>query len=165
MDDNETPAAPESKENRPKWDPATDPDGYTSDDVAPKDFMLDAVLNFVHGMKDEDRGSFGLTVTLGGQVLSGRAISRTEWTEGVAAQYEASNGTKHLREVYDQVNATVTTRHEERRAADLPPRARRFLHMSDVQVDLGGGNFAVLPFWRGALKDVTGWTLGEFKAV
>lgn len=162
MDDTENTASPGSEEKPQKWDPKTDPDEYTLDDVAPKDFLLNAALNFAHGIADEGRGSFGLTVTLGGQVLTGTAISRTEWTDGVTTQYEAGGGTEYLRKVYNEANATVAADRERRLAANLPPRARRFLHMREVRVDIGGGSVGVLPFWRGALADVTGWTFGEF---
>lgn len=154
-------AAPAADDKPAKWDPATDPDGYTRDEVRSKDLLLDVVLDFAIGRREEPGGSFSLTATVGGQVVSGIAISRGEWMDGVASQYEQHGGTEHLRKVFDMVNDRTRTEEERREAADLPTRARRFLHMRDVRVG-NGDTWTQLPYWRGALEDVSGWSFGSW---
>lgn len=80
----------------------------------------------------------------------------------VAAQYEGAGGTEYLRKVFDTVNERTVKAMDRRRAADLPTRARQFVHMRDVRI--GNGNvWTQVPYWRGALRDVSGWSLGSWK--
>jgi len=146
-----------------KWDEASDPDGYTHEDVRSKDFLLDVVMKFAFGNKEEPGVSFGLTLTLGGQVVSGMAITRGEWMDGVASQYEESGGTEYLRKIFTKVHEGIVADEARREAANLPNRGRRFIHMRDVQIGNGGG-WTEAPYWRGALADVTGWSLGSWSS-
>lgn len=145
-----------------KWDPASDPDGYTWEDVRSKDFLLDVVLDFALGEREEPGGSFTLTITTGGQVVSGTAISRSEWMDAVASQYEGAGGTEHLRQVFEKLQERILEEMDRRKAADLPEGARGFVHMRDVRI--GNGNvWTQVPYWRGALADVSGWSLGSWQ--
>ena len=157
-DENVTPAPADKPA---KWDPASDPDGYTWEDVSPKDFLLDVVLDFGIGDREEPGGSFSLTITIGGQVVSGMAISRSEWMDAVASQYEGAGGTEYLRQVFDTMNERTVKEMDRRRAADLPRRARAFVHMRDVRIG-NGDVWTQVPYWRGALADVSGWSLGSW---
>ncbi|MBT1667316.1 hypothetical protein [Curtobacterium flaccumfaciens] len=157
-DDN---AVPTADEEPTKWDPSSDPDGYTRDEMRSKDLLLDAVLDFGVGRREEPGGSFNLTVTLGGQMVSGRAISRGEWADAVATQYEQGGGTEYLRKVFDLVNEKIIAEQKRREGADLPIRGRRFLHMKDVRIGIGG-KYTEMPYWRGALDDIVGWSLGSW---
>lgn len=47
---------PEPDDEPAKWDPESDPDGYTWEDVRPKDFLLDVVLDFGVGDREEPGG-------------------------------------------------------------------------------------------------------------
>jgi hypothetical protein len=150
-----------ANEKPEKWDPASDPDGYTPAEVRSLDLLLDAVLDFGIGRREEPGGSFNLTVTLGGQVVSGKAISRGEWADAVAAQYEQGGGTEHLRKVFDMVNKRIIEDQERREEADLPTLGRRFLHMKDVRIGIGD-QWTEMPYWRGSLKNIVGWSLGSW---
>jgi hypothetical protein len=152
---------PDTADEPAKWDAASDPDGYTRADVRSKDFLLDVLMDFVFGDKEEAGGSFGLTVTLGGQVVSGMAITRGEWMDAVASQYEGAGGTEYLRQVFTKVHEGIVADDERREAADLPSRARRFIHMRDVRI-VNGTQWTEMAYWRGALADVTGWSLGSW---
>jgi hypothetical protein len=152
-------AIPEADEQPVEWDPATDPDGYTNADIRPKDFMLKVFLDFVVGHREEAGGSAPVTVTLGGQTVSGTAIARGEWIDGVASQYEHGGGSGYLRKTFEMVNEKIVEAQDRRAAADLPGRARHFIHMRDVQIG-NGGVVTERAYWRGSLDDVTGWSLG-----
>lgn len=163
MTDESTTTNTEASEK--SWEPETDPDGYTRDDISPKDWYLDTVLNFVHGFNDEHPGGIvGLTVTSNGVVVSGLAISRAEWMAGIVNQYKEAGADEtaiYIEKVFNQAHDMVIERAKERDDADLPSRARGFLHMKDVR--LGTGDvWTQVPLWRGALADITGWSLGSW---
>lgn len=147
------------------WDPESDPDGYTREDVSPKDWYLDTVLDFVHGFNDEHPGGIvGLTVTSGGVVVSGLAISRAEWMAGVVDQYKQAGADQtaiYIEKVFNQAHDTVVERAKDRDEAGLPSRARGFLHMKEVRLG-AGDTYTQVPLWRGALADITGWSLGSW---
>ncbi|MFJ3395292.1 hypothetical protein [Leifsonia aquatica] len=147
------------------WDPAADPDGYTWDDVRPKDWYLDTVLNFAHGFSDETvGGTVGLTVTSNGVLVSGLAISRTEWIAATVDQYKQSGaaGTApYIDKLFNEVHDDVVDAAAKREAARLPRRAQNFLHMKDVRLGTGTVTTQV-PLWRGALADITGWSMGSW---
>lgn len=149
------------------WDPASDPDGYTDEDVRRKDWYLDVVLTLVHGANDQRAdGLVGLTVTSSGAVVSGLAISRLEWIAGVTEQYqdtgnsEAAAAIAEMFNVFHDESISEATR---RRDAELPSAARKFLHMKDVRMSMGS-NFIQLPYWRGSLADITSWAMGSWNA-
>lgn len=162
-DTNESNSAPETSTD--EWDPATDPDGYTIDEIAPKDWYLDTVLNFVHGFNDEHlEGIVGLTVISSGVVVSGLAISRAEWMAGVVDQYKqagADDTAVYIDKVFQRTHNMVLERAKERGDADLPSRARGFLHMKDVRLG-AGETYTQVPLWRGSLSDITGWSMGSW---
>ncbi len=128
-----------------------------------KDFLLDVVLDFGLGDREEPGGSFTLTITTGGQVVSGTAISRSEWMDAVASQYEGAGGTEYLRQLFEKLNERILEERDRRKAADLPTGARGFLHMRDVRIG-NGTVWTQVPYWRGALADVSGWSLGSWSS-
>ena len=165
MTEENTDISAEESEPTKQWDPETDPDGYTYDDISPKDWYLDTVLNFVHGFNDEHPGGIvGLTVTSNGAVVSGLAISRAEWLAGVVDQYKqagAEDTATYIEKVFKQTHDAVIGRAKGRDEADLPSRARGFLHMKDARIG-AGDTYTQVPLWRGALADITGWSLGSW---
>ena len=161
MDDSSTDTA----SNEP-WDEATDPDGYTREDVVPRDIYLDLIISMVTGEDDRrEDGAIGLTMQVGGHTVSGLVISRAEWI---------SRFTDSMAEAGDDVSKAVNRafRHfhdqggEERarrEAAGLPAGTRAFVHMKEVRIS-GADGPLVVDLWRGRLADVTGWSLGSWNA-
>lgn len=148
-----------------KWDPETDPDGYTWDEVEPKDWYLDTLLSLTLGVADDRLDSFmTLTVISNGAVVSGRAISRQAWVAGTIAQYEqAGVEGSGISETFAKLNDGEAAEVKRRRDAELPILARRFLHMKDVRIGTGPNPATVrVPLWRGALSDITGWSPGSW---
>ena len=147
------------------WTSETDPDGYTVDDISPKDWYLETVLTFVHGLSDQHRGGFvGLTVISGGAVVSGLAISRAEWIASLAEQYEqagAGDTATYLEKFFSEAHADVVTQAKRRMDAELPVRPRSFLHMKDARIGASDA-YTQVPLWRGALTDISGWSLGSW---
>jgi len=148
-----------------QWDPATDADGYTWDDIRPKDWYLGTVLDFAHGFNDETSGGIvGLTVTSNGALVSGLAISRAEWITVMVELYKqagASETAGYVKKLFTQAHDEVLDRAKARDEADLPSHARGFLHMKDVRIGVGNVTTQVEQ-WRGSLADITGWSLGSW---
>lgn len=154
----------DADESAKPWDPSTDPDGYTRDEISPKDGYLDTILDFTHGLNDESLvGHVGLTVITGGALVSGLAISRAAWIAGMVDAYaQASPDTApHIEKIYNRRHGSVLSMAAGRDAADLPTLARLALHMKDVQISIGGVTTNV-SLWRGSLADVTGWSFGSW---
>ncbi|TCK65785.1 hypothetical protein [Curtobacterium sp. PhB136] len=144
-------------------DPANDPDRYTNDDVQSKNDLLAVVLESAFEYRDEMAGAFALTLTVGGQTVSGTAISRNEWIDAVASQHARPGDPDQTGK--EDVMPTQRAMVEEirRNAMDLPTRKRQLLHMRDVRIGIGD-RWTELPYWRGALADVTGWSFGPWNA-
>jgi hypothetical protein len=83
---------------------------------------------------------------------------------GVVDQYRQAGADEtavYIEKVFNHAHDLVIERAKGRGEADLPSRARRFLHMKDVR--LGTGDvWTQVPLWRGALADITGWSLGSW---
>lgn len=150
----------------PVWSEENDPHGYRRADIVPKDYFLETLLNFIVGSNDDAAGHIGLTVTSAGVVVSGIAISRTEWMkltldaldegdgEGENALKTAVEGIWRTR-----VEAAVA-QNDARFESGLPTSARTFIHMRDVRF-LNGSQAGEAPMWRGSLRDISGWTIGS----
>lgn len=121
-----------------RWTPEGDPDGYSREDITPKDWFLETVLDFAHGMNDEQTGGMvGLTLTSNGAVVSGLAISRAEWIAAIPGRYKqggASETAPYIEDIFKQSHDAIVERASERDDADLPTRARGFIHMRDVRI-------------------------------
>lgn len=154
----------EAGESAKPWDPDADPDSYTRDEITPKDWYLETVLDFSHGFNDEHMdGIVGLTVIAGGAVVSGISISRAAWIAGMVDLYTQANvnTAPHIEKLFNFAHDTVAERAKSREEADLPTRARGFLHMKDARIGVGD-TYTQVPLWRGALADITGWSLGSW---
>lgn len=157
---------PEPEATRNDWDPSNDPDGYTHEDVQPKDIYLQTILGFYTGSNDQGEGAIGMTLQLNGSIVSGIAISRKTWMDATIKSLTTAAGTEMgeaVSSVFDLINDKYIERHDKRDQADLPLRRREFVHMKDVRVTVCGANDSYgLPLWRGSLDDVTGWSLGSW---
>ncbi|AZS44060.1 hypothetical protein BWL13_01642 [Microbacterium oleivorans] len=145
------------------WDPASDPDGLTWEDVQSRDAYLDFLLDLYFDTADQGRGALGLTLTVGGAVVSGIAISRAEWIErsvALLASPDTTPASEHLDQIWNRLHGRYVEVSKRRDDAGLPIRARRFVHMRDVRIL--NGHSTDVSLWRGALADVSGWTIGSW---
>lgn len=143
---------------------ADDPDGYTDEDISSKDFVLDVVMSGYVGFKDELEGSISMTIQCGGNIVSGMVISETAWTSLMCEQLR-EGGSPALADAAEEALlrrlADAGEEHDRRDAADLNGRARRFIHMQDAKI-FDGERDVNVPLWRGAMKDISGWSLGAW---
>ncbi len=141
-----------------------DPDGLTWDDVLPKDVYLDILLNSVVGEKDDHLpGEFGLTVISGGAVVSGMVIARKAWVQ-LLIESVRDAGSAPLAEVLEgtlpRFEEELDAHSDRRDKLNLLAHKRTHIHMRDARIF--NGATTNVPLWRGALEDITGWSMGSF---
>ena len=152
-----------SSDPYPKWDEATDPDGYVREDLEPKDVFLDSLLDFIVGFDEEHDGSMGMVVISNGAVVSGLVISRRAFIDAnteMLASNSDGDFAPSVKKVWDFSASLVAEIRDRRDAAKLPTRPHTFLHMKNARIHTGSSHVDV-PFWRGTMQDITGWSMGS----
>ncbi|PBC66279.1 hypothetical protein BX265_8341 [Streptomyces sp. TLI_235] len=94
-----------------------------------------------------------VTLIVPGALVTGQVMPGAVWEQVFAGELDD----------YDLRRAVGTARDRIEENSDkgrrLPPD-RRFLHLRDVTVRAGHTSYT-LPFWRGPVAAVSGWTLGK----
>ncbi|MCJ1710366.1 hypothetical protein MT344_04105 [Clavibacter michiganensis subsp. phaseoli] len=152
----------EVEAGKASWSEATDPHGYSIDELLPKDAALQDLIVGTTGTDDDSEDTLGLTLLVSGQTVSGTVISRRVWASEVVGHLSSVRGddalTESVRTTWagrrDQADGIMAERVEQ----DLPLPARRYVHMRQVRI--GGSAGVDVSHWRGVLDDVNGWTLG-----
>lgn len=152
MTDNQEPETP--TEESPV-DPAT------AEEVTPKDWMLENIVDIFSGEDDNSRNALSITLQTNGATVSGVLISVGEYLERMGKEFEASPvpDLKVLAEAWWRAMESLTTTAKNRREAGFPPIRRRYIHMKDVRI-FSGPSALDFSLWRGTLADVTGWSVG-----
>lgn len=146
------------------------------------DAVLEMCLNLVSD--ETGTGSIGLTITIGGVVVSGLAITEQEYFRLLGDQlgqaFARIAGEQLGTTMRDQLTEFGRRAYEERQkakaqldelASTLPEgeklpaeqveaTRRRYIHFKDARIF--NGNHIHLPLWRGRLADVTGWAGGSY---
>ncbi len=141
-----------------------DPEGFEPEDFRAKDFYLDTLMTFIVGSDNLDPdSSIGITLTVGGNVVTGDLISYGAWGESIVDTLtEASTA---IGEAFGKVHHGVIKADQERNSRRdrlrLAIPNRRYIHMKNVQLNPGDVNTVKLALWRGVLDDVDGWSLGR----
>jgi hypothetical protein len=147
-----------------EYDFTTDPDGVREEDVAADDFYLEALLSLVVGA-DAHEGSFDITLSLGGTMVSGTVIGvrawERLWTESMLASAPALGSSLQL--MLDDMSARAELVDIARKAEDRPARAFRYLTLKDATV-WSGPVPQHLPLWRCKLSAVDGWSQGAIRS-
>lgn len=147
-----------------EWSPENDPDGVTREELEAQDWLLESLFDFMFGYMDErTESSFGATFVVGGQQVSGTVISRRAWIKEQEAALQdrgdaAESLGKYMRAVWDSVTQRLDEKDKNRQAQDLPNPSRSFFHMKDARIGTGKAATSV-PFWRGHMDEITGWSL------
>jgi hypothetical protein len=144
-----------------------DPDGLTPAQLQPKDWALELLVNMTVDLGTSAENSIGLTVTVGGMLVSGMVIHREKWAELLVAQMRAAGGTGNAEVIAAALSTAIGGRHaaatamqERRDQSSLPAPVRRFLHFRDARV-YTPDHWQELPLYRVAIEDVSGWALGS----
>jgi hypothetical protein len=142
------------------YDFDNDPDGFVSDDFREEDPLLQHLLGVVPG-KDGDN-ELGITVTVNGVVISGRAVSSARWQKLWTRALRESN-----EELGDEFNLVVPNSAKDnadmvarREAENRPIPAPFFLHLTDAEIVTGGFRRHV-GLMRVQRERIDAWALGQ----
>ena len=126
------------------------------------DRTSDEVLRVLARLAQESGVEMGITVAVGGGVVSGVLIAREKWLDKYVLAYNESGDdgqavARRLREAFQQEDLTES---------EATPFTYHYLHLQDAQVMHGSTG---LPpdrggFWRVRLDAVTGWSPGTLRA-
>lgn len=159
---------PEAEQPVPRWNPKNDPDGIRRRDLRENDWILNTLLDLTVDLGSSTENNIGLSVTVGGTLVSGTVIHRDKWAELLVEQMSgaAGQGTditpitealgKMIRQGHDDYAEMAARRDEQ----DLPNPARRFLHFRDARVHTPG-QWQDSALWRVQVLEITGWSLGR----
>jgi hypothetical protein len=127
---------------------------------------VDWLLAYIIGMA-EMSVEIGVTLTIGGQVISGTVISGRRYFKELAegfATSTVSKGMEGLRESLKSGFSQFADLYPKPEDADLSPKPK-FIHLTNTKFVLGnkltGGGPQAL--WRGKLAAVDGFTVGSLK--
>lgn len=152
----------ETTETPEKYDFSTDPHDVTRDDVLGSDFYLDALLRMTFGDRNNNSNSIGMTFMIDGTIVSGIAISGTEWARRMAERLlpASSSMSEGFSELTKDMEKRSTALMDTRIAEERPLPAFRFVHLRDVRVSTGVMTQEI-PLWRGQIAKMSGWTIGS----
>lgn len=142
------------------------------------DVILGLLVEAINQVPDDSTGpGVGLTLNVGGVVISGRLISNWQWTQLNRDSF-AESSPNGFSKLLDEVLVSMKESRDEiataRTAAEaLPQRYRNavldqdhvaFIHLTEARIYIPGqpgmpGNGL---HWRGRLSEVGGWSFGVF---
>ncbi len=109
---------------------------------------------------ENETASIGITLLVGGLLVSGMTISLGQWLEALGGSLAKGLGNSGDGA---QIGDLFKSRADEWRAERSKETSERFepvyVHLKDVEI-WSGNAFNKFPIWRGRLKSVDGWALG-----
>lgn len=122
----------------------------------------DDVLRVLARLAQESGVEMGITVAVGGGLVSGVLIAREKWLDKYVLAYSASDEqgqavARRLREAFQSEDLTEQ---------ENTPFSYHYLHLQDAQVVQGSTGLPAdrAGFWRVRLDAVTGWSPGTMRA-
>jgi hypothetical protein len=160
---NDTDAAGMNADDEPKQEndaSSTDPHGYTREDLRAADGLLDFFLTIALGV-EESESNFGITLSVGGQLVSGNAISRGTWQKLWMQSVRTANAdfADAMEPAYDRLMGFYLDHLKEREEGDLPRPPHGYIHLRDAALWQGGTPIEI-GLWRGRLDRLDGWSMG-----
>ncbi|MFC5202471.1 hypothetical protein [Streptomyces kaempferi] len=126
----------------------------------------DLYLSLLLTMVESGESVTSMSITLGtaSGVIGGNPVSRDAgkslWTETVLTKANAGAGSMGL--FPDTVDHLLEQAQEDASGHGASAQhGPRFVHLKDVTLFVPGASPVTLPFWRGRLSSVAGWTLGK----
>ncbi|MEU6135855.1 hypothetical protein [Nocardioides sp. NPDC047086] len=118
----------------------------------------DDVLRILVSIANKHALNMGITLNLGGSLVSGTLVSLKTYSGGVADSIRAANG-------HEDVNAALARLFEDLGGDaedETEPPPPRHIHLRDARlIAPNGGLGPSSPWWRGRISAVSGWTMGS----
>ncbi len=137
--------------------------------IGSQDWFLEVLVDQVNGTDN----AIGMTLMIGGLLVSGDMVSGHKYFEGFAKEYVGALNIADS-EVADRVKSSLSgpgqkylqSRAEQESDTVVPPIPIAFVHLRNARIIHPGGppvpaNRAV--WWRGLLKSVDGFVLGKLE--
>jgi hypothetical protein len=141
----------------------------TSERLAAADLIShDMVLEGLIFSANAEGQEYGITVTVGGTVVSGILSADAEFLRFLAEEITEGQETPEAKALRADLEETATrTEAKLRQVLSRPRRGQGrpiplmpTLHLRDATVWLPGGQSVQVPYWRGRVDAVDGWFLG-----
>ncbi|MGB5796295.1 MAG: hypothetical protein WBH51_10950 [Mycolicibacter algericus] len=129
------------------------------------------LMQLVHFINIVDGAEVGLTLYVGGCVVSGMLISIAQFYRLLikditdparASEYSTQDSALAFAEFYRPQLEAAEKIAVESRNTNTPPPTPRHIHLRDAQTFIGGAHPLTHPVWRGRLSSVDGWSIGNF---
>lgn len=127
----------------------------------------DMVLEGLIFSANAEGQQYGVTLTLGGTVISGILTSDAEFLRYLAEEITQGQDTPEVRALRDDLEQTAQRTEQKLREILARPRhgsrpipIMPVLHLRDATIWLPGGQAVQVPFWRGRVEAVDGWFMG-----
>ncbi len=116
----------------------------------------DMLQRFVEVINGDLTKEVGLTLMIGGSLVSGTGIPQPVYIDELLAFYLA-NETEPIEEgLWDDFKVPVGRE-------ELDQRAPRFIHFRNAHVKVGPSGWMTMSLARFRISHVSGWTIGEFR--
>lgn len=133
-------------------------------DLISHDMVLEGLIFSANAEGQE----YGITVTVGGTVVSGVLSGDAEFIRFLAAEITTEPENADSASLRDDLEATADRTEAKLRQVLTRPRKGETrpiplmptLHLRDATIWLPGGQSVQVPYWRGRVQSVDGWFLG-----
>ena len=124
--------------------------------------QMDWVLQWLCGFINETKMSVGITLTVGGNQITGTLIPHKTYFDRLAQDFSAPFAASGS-ETQDAIRTRILSFHEDGSEGGENPTPVQYLHLDNARVHTGGNQ--IFPgkgtLWRGKLSAVEGFILGE----
>jgi hypothetical protein len=143
------------------------PDQLSPSDLSRNELpMLDPVLRLLVHQANKDGLSFGITLAVGGFLVSGRLVGYKEFLDEQAKllRRQGSEAIEVLAGIFDRVAEVLTTNEQQEEESEDNSPLPYLIHLSNARFYVPGAER--IPsgegvLWRGRLEAVDGFMVGE----
>lgn len=139
-------------------------DRLSASDLVSHDMVLEGLIFSANAEGQE----YGLTLTVGGTVVSGVLTADAEFLRFLADEITEGQDQADAQALRNDLEQTARRTEEKlRQILSQPPRdggrpipVMPAIHLRDATVWLPGGQSVQVPYWRGRVQAIDGWFLG-----
>jgi hypothetical protein len=132
------------------------------------------LMRLVHFLNVVDAAEIGVTLYMGGSVVSGMLISTAQFyrlliktitDESTMSHHSDRAAAQSFADFFRPQLANVEKEVNESRASKTPPPTPRHIHLRHAQTFVSGAEPLTQAVWRGRLASVDGWSIGNFGSI
>lgn len=140
------------------------PETPTSDGLDPSEYAVpDIVLELLVTVVNKAEFDIGVTLTVGGLMVSGQLTGRDRYAKRVTQSLRTVTGSG--KPIADAVAEGLFASSDEDDEADDEKPPPLYIHLTDVSISSSAQGHVEFDAWRGKLASVDGWAFGARKRV